>query len=187
MKSMGQTEQRWNCVYSSPFCSLVMSSDGTCLTGLQFERGFVSKTSSIAESRAPELPVFQETAQWLDLYFRGEQPGFVPKIRLSGTPFQLAVWKILTRIPYGTTTTYKAIAMEVACARKMSRMSCQAVGGAVGRNPVGIVIPCHRVIGSNGALTGYAGGLEGKKQLLLWEQLHLKQESGNGVCDAVLS
>lgn len=110
--------------------------------------------------------VFDCTERWLDSYFSGHNPDFTPPICLKGTSFQEDVWEILKRIPYGKVISYGEIARQIAEKRGLKRMSAQAVGGAVGRNPIAIIIPCHRVVGSNGSLTGYAGGLDKKTELL---------------------
>ena len=110
--------------------------------------------------------VFERTKKWLDSYFSGHNPDFTPPICLKGTSFQEDVWEILKRIPYGKVISYGAIARQIAEKRGLKRMSAQAVGGAVGRNPIAIIVPCHRVIGSDGSLTGYAGGLDKKTKLL---------------------
>ena len=104
------------------------------------------------------LVVFDQTKRWLDLYFSGREPGFTPALNPVGSAFRRAVWEILLKIPYGKTTTYGQIAREIAAARGLAKMSAQAVGGAVGHNEISIIIPCHRVIGTHGSLTGYAGG-----------------------------
>ena len=104
------------------------------------------------------LVVFDQTKRWLDLYFSGREPGFTPALNPVGSAFRRAVWEILLKIPYGKTTTYGQIAREIAAARGLAKMSVQAVGGAVGHNEISIIIPCHRVIGTHGSLTGYAGG-----------------------------
>ena len=110
-----------------------------------------------------------ETKHWLDAYFHGEQPKALPALHLAGTSFQREVWKILLKIPYGQVRTYGDIAAEIAKRRGQNRFSAQAVGGAVGHNRISILIPCHRVIGANGSLTGYAGGVERKLALLKLE------------------
>lgn len=116
--------------------------------------------------RKKELPVFSQTALWLSHYFSGQQPTFTPPLHLNGTAFQMEVWTLLQQIPYGQTTTYGEIARTIARRREQQKMSAQAVGAAVGRNPVSLIVPCHRVVGANGKLTGYAGGLERKAWLL---------------------
>ena len=148
--------------YFSPLGRIVLMSDGTALTELDFAEG-VPEVSAVHTQK--DLPVFREVCRWLDVYFAGRDPGALPPLAPHGTAFQQAVWNILRGIPYGTTTTYGGIAARIAAARG-GRMSAQAVGGAVGRNPISILIPCHRVIGANGSLTGYAGGLDKKEYLL---------------------
>ena len=148
--------------YFSPLGRIVLMSDGTALTELDFAEG-VPKASAVHTQK--DLPVFREVCRWLDVYFAGRDPGALPPLAPHGTAFQQAVWKVLRGIPYGTTTTYGGIAARIAAARG-GRMSAQAVGGAVGRNPISILIPCHRVIGTDGSLTGYAGGLDKKEYLL---------------------
>ena len=151
--------------YSSPLGRIVLMSDGTALTELDFAEG-VPEASAVHTQK--DLPVFREVCRWLDVYFAGRDPGALPPLAPHGTAFQQAVWKVLRGIPYGTTTTYGGIAARIAAARG-GRMSAQAVGGAVGRNPISIIIPCHRVIGTDGSLTGYAGGLDKKEYLLRLE------------------
>ena len=116
-----------------------------------------------------QLPVFGKTKKWLDLYFAGRVPDFLPPLSLHSSPFRESVWKILLTIPYGHTMTYGEIASALAREKKISRMSAQAVGGAVGHNPISIIIPCHRVVGTNGSLTGYACGIDKKIALLKLE------------------
>ena len=149
--------------YTSPLGGITLTSDGMALTGLYFdgERDF----PDLSAGRKKDLPVFGEVMHWLDLYFAGKEPDFMPSLNPTGTAFQMSVWEILRTIPYGETTTYGAIARRLEEQTK-KRMSAQAVGGAVGRNPISILIPCHRVIGANGSLTGYAGGLDKKEYLL---------------------
>ena len=151
--------------YFSPLGRIVLMSDGTALTELDFAEG-VPEASAVHTQK--DLPVFREVCRWLDVYFAGRDPGALPPLAPHGTAFQQAVWKVLCGIPYGTTTTYGGIAARIAAARG-GRMSAQAVGGAVGRNPISILIPCHRVIGTDGSLTGYAGGLDKKEYLLRLE------------------
>lgn len=116
-----------------------------------------------------ELDIFKQTKEWLDMYFSGKIPQFMPPIVLKGSSFRLRVWEELLKIHYGKTTTYSAIAQQIAIKKGLAKMSAQAIGGAVGNNPISIIIPCHRVIGSNGDLIGYAGGLDKKKILLDFE------------------
>ncbi len=149
--------------YDSPLGTMLLASDGTALTALDFD-----DTGDCIRGTQKGLPVFEETFRWLDLYFDGKVPNCMPQLAPKGTAFQHAVWDILRTIPYGQTTTYGRIAAQLAEARG-GRMSAQAVGGAVGRNPISILIPCHRVIGADGSLTGYAGGMERKDFLLRLE------------------
>ena len=151
--------------YSSPLGKIILVSNGTALTELDFAED-VSAASATRTQK--DLPVFEEVSRWLDAYFAGRDPGALPPLAPHGTAFQQAVWKVLRGIPYGTTTTYGRIAARIAAARG-GRMSAQAVGGAVGRNPISILIPCHRVIGADSSLTGYAGGLDKKEYLLRLE------------------
>lgn len=160
--------------YHSPLGELVMSSNGSKLTGL----GLASQQAAgaaIAGSRPQEksLLIFQETARWLDSYFRGRAPSFTPKLKLSGSDFQKRVCEIMLTIPFGKTVTYGEIAAQIARERGISRMSAQAVGGAVGANPILIIVPCHRVIGAGGNLTGYGAGIERKIQLLKLEKVDM--------------
>lgn len=160
--------------YDSPLGELVMSSEGSALIGL----GLASQQAAgaaIAGSRPQEksLPIFQETARWLDSYFRGRAPSFTPKLKLSGSDFQKRVCEIVLTIPFGKTITYGEIAAQIARERGISRMSAQAVGGAVGANPILIIVPCHRVIGADGNLTGYGAGMERKIQLLTLEKVDM--------------
>ena len=149
--------------YNSPLGGITLTSDGMALTGLYFdgERDF----PDLSPGRKKDLPLFGEVMRWLDLYFDGKEPDFSPALNPTGTAFQMSVWAILRTIAYGETTTYGAIAKRLE-KKTGKRMSAQAVGGAVGRNPISIIVPCHRVIGANGSLTGYAGGLDKKKYLL---------------------
>ena len=117
-----------------------------------------------------ELPVFEQTKRWLDSYFSGQIPDFLPPLSLKGTDFRMEVWEELLKIPYGKTVSYGEIAAAVARKRGLDRMSAQAVGGAVGHNPVAIIVPCHRVVGKDGSLTGYGGGLDKKTALLSLEK-----------------
>ena len=157
--------------YASPLGTLYLISDGEALTGLYMEKRRYCKLELDRIPAAPSLPVFQQTRSWLDLYFHGKEPGFLPELRTNGSEFQEEVWKYLLEIPYGSTTTYGDIAQKIARSRGISHMSTQAVGGAVGRNPISIIIPCHRVVGNNGSLTGYAGGIENKRRLLELENV----------------
>ena len=161
----------FECRYETPrgFDDLWMSSDGVALTGLWFE-GSRGRALRPADGVERDLPVFRETRRWLDLYFSGRLPGFTPDFRIDGlTPFREEVLKALLAIPYGETATYGEIAAEIA-RKRGGRMSAQAVGGAVGWNPVCIVVPCHRIVGADGSLTGYGGGVRNKALLLELEK-----------------
>lgn len=151
--------------YQSPLGKIILQSDGEFLTGL----GFASAMQNFSSDDFTEknLPVFDDTANWLDIYFSGSCPDFTPRYKIYGlTPFRKTVIDILNTIPFGETVTYNDIAKQIAAMRGIKKMSAQAVGGAVGWNPICIIIPCHRVIGSDGSLTGYGGGIENKKKLL---------------------
>lgn len=155
--------------YDSPLGGILLAADEEGLTGLWFDGAKYYANHLPPDHRESTTPILEETKRWLDLYFAGKEPDFIPRIHVSGTDFQMAVWGILRQIPYGKTMTYHAIAKEIAAQRGLARMSAQAVGGAVGHNAVSILIPCHRVVGSNGSLTGYAGGIEKKEALLRLE------------------
>ena len=150
----------------SPLGTLHLESDGEALTCVLFEGEKVKHPKGVTLQEAPQLPVFVAARAWLSRYFEGHDPGAPPPVRPQGTPFQQSVWQRLLTIPYGSTTTYGALAAHLAAHNASGRMSAQAVGQAVGRNPISIIIPCHRVIGSDGTLTGYAGGLDKKIFLL---------------------
>lgn len=157
--------------YNSPLGRITIACDGTYLTGLWFDGQKYWGSTLDAEHENKSLPILEETCRWLDIYFSGKAPDFTPPLSLKGTAFRKAVWEILLTIPYGKTMTYGEIADRIAKYHGLSRMSAQAVGGAVGHNPISIIIPCHRVIGSDGSLTGYAGGLDKKARLLAIEQI----------------
>ena len=149
--------------YASPLGPILLAADETGLTGLWFEAQKYFPSFSGVEYQEKETPVLTETVRWLDVYFSGKDPGFLPPLHPQGSPFRQAVWNILLTIPRGQTMTYGEIA------RRLGVRSAQAVGGAVGHNPISILIPCHRVVGSDGSLTGYAGGVERKARLLQLE------------------
>ncbi len=148
---------------SSPLGKLLLVSDGEALCGLYFE-GQRHIPAPDAEEK-PDLAVFEKTRAWLEAYFAGKAPEPDLPLRPEGTAFRRAVWELLREIPYGETVSYGALAARLS-AKAGKRCSARAVGGAVGRNPVSILVPCHRVVGADGSLTGYAGGLERKKKLL---------------------
>lgn len=150
--------------YKSAIGDITITSNETGITEVRFKRQ--------SENEEPHDKIYKETStikdakKWLDIYFSGENPEFVPPLNAVGTEFQKLVWKMLLEIPYGKTTTYGEIARKIAEIKNVSQMSAQAVGGAVGKNPIAIIIPCHRVVGKNGNMTGYAYGI-GKKIALL--------------------
>ncbi|MCF0145204.1 MAG: methylated-DNA--[protein]-cysteine S-methyltransferase [Eubacterium sp.] len=157
-------------LYDSPLGRMIMTAEKDHLTGLYFEGQKYGVDSDGDFACTDDVPVFRETARWLDLYFNGEKPDFLPPLHLRGSDFRKRVWEILLTIPYGQTMTYGEIAGRIAEEKGMTRMSAQAVGGAVGHNPVGVIVPCHRVLGAGGKLTGYAGGLDRKEWLLVHER-----------------
>lgn len=159
------------------FSDIIMNSDGEYLTGLYFEesRDSMKKKTDTLEK---DLPIFKETTQWLDIYFSGQIPNFTPKYKIENiTPFRKEVIDIINTIPFGKTITYGDISKKIAKNRGMKTMSSQAVGKAVGWNPICIIIPCHRVIGANGSLTGYGGGLQNKIALLAHENNGMNKHS----------
>ena len=144
--------------YESPVGKLLLRSNGEALTGLWIGRE--------AEASLEEDPVLMKTKQWLDAYFREERPTMEIPVAMEGTAFQSVVWNLLLKIPYGKTCTYGELAREAAKLLGKEKMSAQAVGQAVGSNPVSILVPCHRVVGAGGKLTGYAWGIDRKRWLL---------------------
>ena len=160
--------------YESPLGAMTMTSDGEHLTGLWFD-GQKYDRSTIDDDAAlqPHLPVFTQTAQWLDTYFEGADPDFTPPIRVEGSDFKKMVTSIMLSIPFGSTSTYAQIAAEIARRTGRKQMSAQAVGGAVGRNPIILIVPCHRVLASDGSLRGYAGGVDRKERLLEMEGVNM--------------
>lgn len=162
-------------VCPTPLGTVLLAARNSALYGLWFvDEGDLQKLQKKAET--VDMPVLEETVSWLDQYFTGRIPDHLPSIELDGTPFQKEVWSILQTIPYGQTMTYGQIAEILARCRGIKRMSAQAVGQAVGANPVAILVPCHRVVGTNGKLTGYDGGLERKIALLQLEQAGRRSE-----------
>ncbi len=159
-------------VYNSPLGELLLASSDTGLCGLWFRGQKYFAAGLDGELCEQETKYTASARQWLDAYFAGNNPDFLPELCLEGTDFQLDVWTELLHIPYGQTTTYGAIARTLAERKGRSAMSAQAVGGAVGRNPIAIIIPCHRVLGAKGSLTGYAAGCDVKRQLLALEGHH---------------
>ena len=149
--------------YASPLGPILLAADETGLIGLWFEGQKYFPSFLGVDYQEKETPVLTETARWLDVYFSGKDPDILPPLHPQGSPFRQAVWNILLTIPRGQTMTYGEIA------RRLGVHSAQAVGGAVGHNPISILSPCHRVVGSDGSLTGYAGGFDRKTRLLQLE------------------
>ena len=163
----------YTCTMDTPLGAVAVSAENEAVTGLWFigQKYFPAEIDTWIDN--PEYPLFKLLRTWLSDYFLGMDRALDLRLEPQGTPFQKAVWNILLKIPYGRITTYGEIAREIAAGRGLSAMCSRAVGSAVGRNPVSILIPCHRVVGSNGSLTGYAGGLDKKKALLQLERVSL--------------
>ena len=167
----------------SPLGIITLLSDGEALSGLWLPGQNIACGGVIGSGKVVEVgleegdcpAVFKTAQNWLQRYFKGENPGKTPPLSLSGTPFRLSVWRLLQEIPYGEVTTYGEIARSMERQTGVDLISAQAIGGAVGHNPVSIMIPCHRVVGSNGNLTGYAGGLCLKERLLRIEQVDMSR------------
>ena len=156
--------------YHSPLGGILLAADEAGLTGLWFA-GQKYFANTLPEEHIPqETNILTEAKAWLDVYFSGKAPHFTPPLHPAGSAFRQAVWQILLQIPYGQTITYGEIARKISKLKNTSHMSAQAVGGAVGHNAISIIIPCHRVIGANGSLTGYAGGIDKKAALLELER-----------------
>ena len=163
------------CHYDSPLGGILLAADETGLTGLWFSGQKYFARGLPAERTERSTPVLTEAKRWLDLYFSGREPDFIPPLHPAGSAFRRAVWQILLQVPYGQTITYGEIARQLAEKRGLARMSAQAVGGAVGHNEVSVIIPCHRVVGTNGSLTGYAGGIGKKVRLLELERADISR------------
>ena len=161
--------------YPSPLGTITLACDGAAITGLWFsgQKYFGDRLPPETERR--DHPLFHRAMDWLDIYFSGRAPDFLPPLRYGSTPFRRQVCDILLTIPYGHTMTYGQIAAELARRQGVEKMSPQAVGGAVGHNPISLMIPCHRVVGSSGSLTGYAGGIQRKVRLLELEGVDLSR------------
>jgi methylated-DNA-[protein]-cysteine S-methyltransferase len=156
--------------YASPFGEIYLAGEQEALTGLWFEGQKYFGAGLGPEYEEGTLPVLEEAKHWLDLYFQGRDPGFTPKLLFRTTPFREAVWNELLKIPYGQTVTYGEIAERAAGGKGSSRLLSRAVGNAVGHNPVSLIVPCHRVVGADGSLPGYAGGIRIKRALLMLER-----------------
>ena len=156
--------------YDSPLGGITLASDGEALIGLWFDGQKYFADALDKEHQEKQLPVFDDTCRWLDIYFSGKNPDFTPKLNMRTTAFRKKAWEIMLTIPFGQTMTYGEIAARIAREKGQNRMSAQAVGGAVGHNSFSLIIPCHRVVGPNGSLTGYAGGIDRKIRLLQMEK-----------------
>ncbi|MCI6951646.1 MAG: methylated-DNA--[protein]-cysteine S-methyltransferase [Clostridium sp.] len=159
--------------YESPLGGILLAADETGLTGLWFDGEKYYADNLAAEHEARDTQALGAAKRWLDVYFAGKEPDFLPPLHPIGSAFRKEVWQLLLEIPYGQTTTYGALARRLAERRGLRHMSAQAVGGAVGHNEISILIPCHRVVGTSGSLTGYAGGIDKKLSLLRLEQADL--------------
>lgn len=163
--------------YQSPLGEITLNSDGENLTAICFKNGR-DYERYIKTREEKDLPIFNETIKWLSLYFSRKEPGFTPKYKIDDiTPFRQEVIDEMLKIPYGQTVTYNDIAKAIAKKRGLEKMSAQAVGGAVGWNPICIIIPCHRVVGTNNSLTGYGGGINNKLKLLEIEGIDISKYS----------
>lgn len=161
--------------YASPLGGITLASDGEALTGLWFDGQKYFGDTLSGEYESKSFSIFEQTKEWLNIYFSGREPIFIPPLKMLTTDFRKSVWEIMLTIPYGKTMTYKEIAQRIAKETGQEKMSAQAIGGAVGHNSVSIIIPCHRVVGSNGSLTGYAGGIDKKIQLLKIEKADMSK------------
>ena len=162
------------CCYGSSLGDILLAADEVGLIGLWFEgQKYFANTLPVGHC-AQTTPILAEAKRWLDIYFAGKEPDFLPPLHPVGSSFQQSAWKILLTVPYGQTITYGDIARRLA-AQQGGRVSAQAVGGAVGHNKVSIIIPCHRVVGANGSLTGYAGGIDKKIKLLELEHADMSR------------
>lgn len=155
--------------YDSPLGGILLAADEVGMRGLWFDGQKYFARDLPAERIEQNTPALAEAKRWLDIYFTGNEPDFLPPLHPVGSDFRQEVWDILLQIPYGQTTTYGEIAQQLAEKHGLPRMSAQAVGGAVGHNEISVIIPCHRVVGTNGNLTGYAGGIDKKMKLLKLE------------------
>ena len=156
--------------YNSPLGNILIAADNIGLTGLWFEGQKYFADNLASEHQEKQTKVLLEAKRWLDIYFSGKKPDFTPPLHAVGTPFRREVWELLLQIPYGQTTTYGKLARQLAQKHGAAHMSAQAVGGAVGHNEIAIIIPCHRVVGADGSMTGYAAGIDKKIKLLELEK-----------------
>lgn len=160
--------------YVSPLGAITLACDEEAVTGLWFNGQKRFGNILPPDTQGRERPLLKEAKKWLDIYFSGIEPDFLPPLHYDSTPFRKAVCDIMLTIPYGRTMTYGDIAARVAHQRGLEKMSAQAVGGAVGHNPISLMIPCHRVVGTGGSLTGYGGGIARKVKLLELEHVDMK-------------
>ena len=160
---------------ASPLGEITLRSDGKALTGLWFADDKHYGAKDIAGAALADLDVFMQAEAWLAEYFAGREPKVSVPLKLQGSEFQMQVWRLLQDIPYGRLVTYGDIAKKIAAQKGVVRMSAQAVGGAVGHNPLCIIVPCHRVVGANGSLTGYGGGMWRKVYLLELEKVDMSK------------
>lgn len=161
--------------YHSPLGGILLAADEIGLTGLWFDGEKYFADNLPAEHTERETPALSAAVRWLDIYFSGKEPDFTPPLHPIGLPFRQVVWAILLEIPYGKTVTYGEIARQIAAQQGLPKMSAQAVGGAVGHNEISVIIPCHRVVGTGGSLTGYAGGIDRKTALLKLEHADMSR------------
>lgn len=162
---------QYTSVYDSPMGEILIACEGEAISGLWFFGSKYFADGLSFESEPKLTPVIREARRWLDVYFSGRDPGAPPPVYMSGTEFQMDIWNELCQIPYGQTVTYGCLAAKAARRRGMAKMSAQAVGSAVGRNRITLMVPCHRVVGAGGALCGYAAGLDRKAALLSLENI----------------
>lgn len=160
--------------YASPLGGILLAANDIGLTGLWFDGQKYYADNLPAEHIERETPILADAKRWLDVYFTGNEPDFKPPLHIVGSAFRQAVWELLLQIPYGQTVTYGELARQLAEKQGAEHMSAQAVGGAVGHNPISLIIPCHRVVGAGGSLTGYAGGIDNKIMLLELEHADMQ-------------
>lgn len=159
--------------YNSPLGKILLAADEKGLVGLWFERQKYYAYHLPQKNLERKVKPIQEAESWLHIYFSGKEPDFTPPLHYTGTDFQMQVWNLLRTIPYGETRTYGEISKMIAKSMGVDKMSAQAVGGAVSHNPVSIIVPCHRIVGSGGSLAGYAGGIDKKLKLLQYESVDI--------------
>ena len=161
--------------YASPIGGMLLAADEVGLTGLWFDGEKFFADNLPVEHEEEETPTLAASKRWLDIYFMGKEPDFTQPLHPIGSAFRMKVWDVLLQIPYGQTVTYGWIARQLVAQEGRVRMSAQAVGGAVGHNEISIIIPCHRVVGTSGSLTGYAGGMDRKIALLKTEHVDMSR------------